>query len=245
MRNLLLKLSYDGKRYHGWQIQENALAVQEVFQNALEQILGQRPDIKGCSRTDSGVHAYEYYVSLKTDHGIPCERLVGALNHFLPKDMAVYSCREMPLDFHARYSCSGKEYIYKIWNHPVRDPFLDGYVLHYWYPLDEKMLDEAARCYLGAHDFTSFCTLDQRDAGDLVRTVTRSTVERQGHMVTFTVAADGFLYNMVRIMAGTLVEVGLGKRSADSAAVPFETLDRTDAGETLPAKGLTLAQIEY
>ena len=112
MRNLLLTISYDGKRYHGWQIQQNAVAVQEVFQNALQKVLGALPDIKGCSRTDSGVHAYEYCVSVKTDHAIPCERLVGALNHFLPEDMAVQTpCREVGENFHARYSCVGKEYV--------------------------------------------------------------------------------------------------------------------------------------
>lgn len=245
MRNLLLKLGYDGRRYHGWQVQENALAVQEVFQDALEKILGQRPAIKGCSRTDSGVHAYAYYVSLKIEHEIPCQRLVGALNHFLPKDMAVFSCREVPLDFHARYSCIGKEYVYKIWNHPVRDPFMDGYALHYWYPLEEAVLNEAAQGYLGAHDFTSFCTLDQRDPGDLVRTVTKSTVERHGDLVTFTVAADGFLYNMVRIMTGTLLRVAQGKLTPADIPRILAAKDRKAAGPTAPPWGLYLNRVFY
>ena len=211
MRNLLLTICYDGKRYHGWQIQKNALAVQDVFQSALGKVLHENPELKGCSRTDSGVHAYEFCISLKTCRDIPCERLQMALNHFLPPDIAVKSCREVPLDFHARYSCRGKEYVYKIWNEPVRDPFLDGYALHYWYPLPVDRLDQAAQGFLGSHDFTSFCTLDSRDRGSLVRTVTESRVERLGGMVTFTVAADGFLYNMVRIMTGTLLRVAQGK----------------------------------
>lgn len=245
MRNLRLKLSYDGKRYHGWQVQENALAVQEVFQNALSQVLGQCPDIKGCSRTDSGVHALEYCVSLKTDHTIPCQRLVGALNHFLPPDIAVLDCQEVPMDFHARYSCTGKEYIYKIWNHPVRDPFGDGYLLHYWYPLDEKLLDEAAHHYLGRHDFTSFCTLDSRDKGDLTRCVTKSTVTRQGDLVIFTVAADGFLYNMVRIMVGTLLRVAQGKLTPDDIPRILAAKDRKAAGPTAPPWGLYLHRVFY
>lgn len=245
MRNLRLKLSYDGKNYHGWQVQENAVAVQEVFQNALSSVLGKCPDIKGCSRTDSGVHAYEYCVSFQTDHGIPCERLVGALNHFLPKDIAVFSCEEVPLDFHARYSCTGKQYIYKIWNRPVRDPFSDGYVLHYWYPLDETILNEAAQHYLGSHDFTSFCTLDSRNPGDLVRTVAESSVVRQGDMVTFTVAADGFLYNMVRIMVGTLLRVAQGKLTPSDIPGILAAKDRSRAGPTAPPWGLYLNRVFY
>ena len=123
-RNLLLTIAYDGRAYHGWQIQENALSVQEVFQGALRQVIGDDFDVKGCSRTDSGVHANQYCISLKTGHRIPCERLVAALNRFLPMDMAVKGCRSVSLDFHARYSCKGKEYQYLIWNDPVRNPFL-------------------------------------------------------------------------------------------------------------------------
>ena len=245
MRNLLLKICYDGKRYHGWQVQQNALAVQEVFQDALEQVLRERPDVKGCSRTDSGVHALSYCVSLKTEHTIPCDRLRGALNHFLPADIAVLTCREVPEDFHARYSCTGKEYIYKIWNRAVRDPFLDGYALHYWYPLDEHRLQAAAEQFLGRHDFTSFCTLDGRDKGDLTRCVTKSEVARQGDLVTFTVAADGFLYNMVRIMTGTLLRVAQGKLTPEDIPAVIAAKNRKAAGPTAPACGLYLKNVFY
>lgn len=245
MRNLQLRLSYDGKHYHGWQVQDNALTVQEVFQDALTKVLGTCPDIKGCSRTDSGVHALDYCVSLKTDHSIPAQRLVRALNHFLPPDIAVYSCEEVDDVFHARYSCTGKEYIYKIWNHPIRDPFGDGYMLHYWYHLDETVLNEAAKHYIGRHDFTSFCTLDSRDKGDLTRTVTKAEVTRDGDMVTFTVAADGFLYNMVRIMVGTLLRVAQGKFQPDDIPKILEAKDRTAAGPTAPPWGLYLNQVFY
>lgn len=245
MRNLLLTICYDGKRYHGWQIQQNALAVQEVFQEALQKVFGFAPDLKGCSRTDSGVHALEYCISLKVEHSIPCERLLAALNHFLPADIAVFDCREVPLDFHARYSCKGKEYRYKIWNHPVRDPFLDGYALHYWYPLDEKQLGEAAGHYLGTHDFTSFCTLDGRERGDMRRTVTKAEVTRDGSLVTFTVAADGFLYNMVRIMTGTLLRVAQGKLQPGDIPGILEAKCRKAAGPTAPACGLYLNKVYY
>ena len=138
IRNLLLTISYDGSTYHGWQIQQNALAVQEVFQKALENIIKTPYELKGCSRTDSGVHANMYCISLQTDHTITEQRLMGALNRFLPMNIAVLDCTEMPLDFHARYSCKSKEYIYKIWNKQVRNPFLDGYAYHYRYDLDRK-----------------------------------------------------------------------------------------------------------
>ncbi len=245
MRNLLLTISYYGANYHGWQIQQNAVAVQQVFQEALFRVLGQTPEIKGCSRTDSFVHARQFCISLKTEHTIPCERLVGALNHFLPEDIAVLSCREVPLDFHARYSCTGKEYVYQIWNNLIRDPFLNRRVLHYWYELDEKRLNEAASFYLGAHDFTSFCTLDARDRGDLTRTVTRAEVTREGDMVLFTVAADGFLYNMVRIMVGTLLRVAQKKLEPSDIKRIIEAKDRGAAGPTAPPCGLYLNRVFY
>ena len=245
MKNYLLKISYDGSRYHGWQIQENALTVQEVFQDALFRVTGQREELKGCSRTDTGVHAREFCISLKTESAIPPERMAAALNHYLPTDIAVKTCAEVPLDFHARYSCKGKEYSYEIWNHPVREPFLDGRALHYWYPIDEALLDRAAKLYLGTHDFTSFCTLDSRDRGDLTRTVTKSQVERRGDMVVFTVAADGFLYNMVRIMVGTLLRVQQGKFSPEDIPDILAAKDRGRAGPTAPACGLYLNHVFY
>ena len=125
------------------------------------------------------------------------------------------------MDFHARYSCLGKEYIYKIWNEPVRNPFLRNRALHYWYPLDLSRMNEAAAHYIGKHDFTSFCTSDARDRGDMCRTVTRAGIQRDGGLVTFTVAADGFLYNMVRIMVGTLLYVAQGKLHAGADSGEF------------------------
>ena len=171
MRNILLSICYDGTNYHGWQIQKNAITVQEVFQNALFKILNETVDIKGCSRTDSGVHANMYCVSAKINSNIPCERLKMAMNRFLPSDIAVTGAIEVPIDFHARYSCCAKEYIYKIWNQQVRNPFLNGRALHYWYPIDVEKLNLAAKNFIGTHDFTSFCTLDSRNPENLTRTV--------------------------------------------------------------------------
>ena len=245
VRNLLLTISYDGKCFHGWQIQQNAFTVQEAFQTALLKIIGDGFDIKGCSRTDSGVHANMYCVSVKTAHPIAPERLKAALNRWLPLSVAVLDCREVDADFHARYSCKSKEYIYKIWNSEVRSPFLEGYALHYRYPLDAELLNRAAQAYVGTHDFTSFCTLDNREQGDMRRTVRHFSVTRDGNMVTMRVEADGFLYNMVRIMVGTLLRIAQGKIPPDGILAIIEKKDRQFAGPTAQACGLYLNQVNY
>ena len=245
MRNLLLTLSYCGKNLHGWQIQDNALTVQEVFQDALYQIIHERPDIKGCSRTDSGVHANMYCVSMKIEHPITEDHLMMAMNRYLPDDVAVTQVRRVEDDFHARYSCKGKEYVYKVWNSRVRNPFLHDLALHYRYEMDVEKLNQEAQAFVGNHDFTSFCTLDKREKGDFTRTVKYFTVQREGDLVTFTVAADGFLYNMVRIMVGTLLAMNNGR-------IPFGTLsdiikaeNRKAAGPTAPPCGLYLNKVFY
>ncbi len=245
LRNLLLTLCYDGRRFHGWQIQQNAYTVQEALQTALSQIIGDGFDVKGCSRTDSGVHANMYCVSLKTAHPIPCVRLKAALNRWLPLSVAVTDCVEVDADFHARYSCKSKEYIYKIWNSEVRSPFLEGYALHYRYPLDAALLNEAAQAYVGRHDFTSFCTLDNREQGDMTREVKLFSVMRDGDMVTMRVEADGFLYNMVRIMVGTLLRIAQGKIPPDGIPAILEKKDRKYAGPTAQACGLYLNRVYY
>lgn len=245
LRNLLITISYDGKSFHGWQIQQNALTVQEVFQNAVSKIIGNDFEIKGCSRTDSGVHANMYCISLKTAHPIPAERLKAALNRWLPLSVAVLDSVEVDSDFHARYSCTSKEYIYKIWNSEVRNPFLDGYALHYRYKIDEELLNKAAQAYVGKHDFTSFCTIDNREMGDMTRNVKAFSVTRNGDMVTMKVEADGFLYNMVRIMVGTLLRVQQGKIPADGILDIIEKRNRKYAGPTAQACGLYLNKVNY
>lgn len=243
-RNLLLKLSYDGTRYHGWQVQQNAQSVQSVLQDALFPVLGGVHDVKGCSRTDTGVHAREYCVSVKTKNSIPPERLQAALNNRLPRDIAVLSCCEVPLDFHARYSCTGKEYVYQIWNDKVKHPFLYGYSLHYPYELDVPLLDRAAQAYCGTHDFSSFCSAGSKKQ-DNTRTVARFSVERSGSLVTMTTAADGYLYNMVRIMVGTLLRIAQGKLDPDALPAVIEAKNRSAAGPTAPACGLFLNRVFY
>ena len=244
-RNLLVTISYVGTHFHGWQVQKNALSVQEVFQTALYKIIGQEPDIKGCSRTDTGVHANMYCISFKCAHPITEDHLRMALNRYLPNSIAVYDVREVDKDFHARYSCKGKEYVYKVLNSSTRDPFLENLALLYRYKIDENVLNKAAQDFVGTHDFTSFCTMDNREKGDLTRSVKYFRVERSGNIVTFTVAADGFLYNMVRIMVGTLLVVSQGRFKDNSIKDIINAKSRKAAGPTAPACGLYLNKVFY
>ena len=240
-----MSISYDGSNYHGWQIQKNALSIQEVFQISLEKVIGKSVDIKGCSRTDSGVHANMYCISFKIENEIPCERLQMAVNRFLPKDIVVNKCIIVPRDFHARYSCIGKEYVYKIWNNKIRNPFLNRYAYHYWYPIDIELLNEACKPFIGKHDFTSFCTLDNRRAEDMERTIKKFKVEKDGDLISIIVEADGFLYNMVRIMVGTLLHVAQGKINCRELESIILAKNRKLAGPTAVPYGLYLNKVFY
>ncbi len=244
MRNLLLTISFDGTAYHGWQVQDNAVTVQQTLQDALEQICSRRDNVVGCSRTDAGVHANMYCCNIRTEHPIPCDKLVTALNAVLPRDIAVLDCKEVDFDFHARYDCKSKEYIYRIWNSPNKNPFLYNYSLHYKYPLDEEFLSSQAKQFIGTHDFSSFCAAGS-SVEDTVRTVMNASVERNGDEVIFRVEADGFLYNMVRIMTGTLIDISRGRLPENSIPQIIEAKNRFAAGYTAPARGLYLNKIHY
>ncbi len=244
MRNLLLTIRFDGTAYHGWQVQENSITVQQTLQDAYEQICGVRDNITGCSRTDSGVHAYKYCCNIRTENDKDCNELVNSLNAVLPQDISVIKCEEVPYDFHARYDCISKEYVYKIWNSPVRNPFMSKYSLQYKYPLDTDMLDRQVKAYTGTHDFAAFCASGS-SVKDTVRTVTKAEIKRDGDLVTFTVAADGFLYNMVRIMVGTLLEIASGKIPQDTIPDIINSKDRERAGITAKPHGLFLSDVIY
>ncbi len=244
MRNLLLTISFDGTAYHGWQVQDNALTVQQTLQDALQQLCSRRDNVVGCSRTDAGVHANMYCCNIRTEHPIPCDKLVTALNAVLPRDIAALDCKEVDFDFHARYDCKSKEYIYKIWNSPNKNPFLYNHSLHYKYPLDEEFLSSQAKQFIGTYDFSSFCAAGS-SVEDTVRTVMNASVERNGDEVVFRVEADGFLYNMVRIMMGTLIDISRGKLPENSIPQIIEAKNRFAAGYTAPARGLYLNKIHY
>ena len=244
MRNLKLTLSFLGTAYHGYQVQQNASSVAGTLQSAITAVTGERVELKGCPRTDCGVHARAYVCSSRTASAIPCVKLPLALNSHLPPDIGVLSCEEAPPDFHARYSAKGKEYEYDIYNSPLRSPFYEETAWRFAPRLDEGKLEAWAGEFLGRHDFSAF-----RAAGgsvtNPVRTLTRFTVTRQGELVRFVVEGDGFLYHMVRILVGTLLDLHQHKLPDPSPRPILLSGDRARAGFTAPAKGLTLNRVFY
>ena len=244
MQRLLLTLRYDGSRYHGWQVQKNGITVQETLQDAVERLTGIRSGLTGCSRTDAGVHAEMFCCAFDTASPLRGEKMVKALNAHLPRDIAVYGCREVEADFHPRYAALGKRYVYRIWNAPERNPFWEGRALHCRRPLDAAFLNEQAAAYVGTHDFASHQAAGST-VEETIRTVRRAEVERRGEMVLFPVEADGFLYNMVRIMVGTLLGLQAGSLEAGSIPAILESGSRERAGATAPACGLYLDHVFY
>ena len=244
MRNIRLTVAYDGSAYHGWQRQDNALAVQEVIERALFKLMGERITGNGCSRTDAGVHAREYVLSFGTESPISCRGIVLGLNSRLPEDIAALDCSEAPEGFHARYSCTGKEYEYIVHNSRIRDPFLKSRAYRTTFHIDEEKLDRAAKSFVGEHDFKALCSA-ACDKENTVRRIYRFDVRREGDRVIFTVSGSGFLYNMVRIMVGTLLFVNEGKIDEGELPEILVSRDRTRAGKTVPPQGLYLVKVYY
>ena len=250
---LLLKISYLGTHYAGYQVQPNADTVQKQLNLASERLFGFPCDIVGCSRTDSGVHANVFCAtvakkgssSLETD--IPLARIPLAFTANLPDDICVYDATFVPDDFHARYDVAMKEYIYRIWNFPIRNPFEQdrSYQLPKILSDDDIIrMQKSANHFIGRHDFSAFMAQGSKIT-DTVRTIFESEITKDGHNIVFRVRADGFLYNMVRILVGTLVEVGEGKIAPDDIPKIIESHDRSRAGRTLPACGLYLNRVFY
>lgn len=244
MANVRLTLQYDGTKYHGWQVQPNAITVQETLQNAIERVTGIRSTVTGCSRTDAGVHANRFYCTTAQPERLSEEKFAKALNAVLPFNIAVLNCTAVSDDFHPRYSAVAKRYVYRIWNGVARNPFEQGYSLHICSPLNEATMNEVSKLFLGTHDFSAFCSAGST-VEDKVRTIRCSRVDRDGDVVTYTVEADGFLYNMVRILVGTILDVTAGRLSVDSVHRALDTGDRACAGVTAPACGLFLDEVWY
>lgn len=244
MRNILFTIQFDGTNYHGFQVQQDVPTVQAEFQRAIVKTLGKRYDIKGCSRTDSGVHADGYRISMLTDTPIPNEKIIRILNYNLPWDIAVKQAVNVPEDFHARYSATGKEYTYRIFNSGKKDVFNYRYAYQYYPHIDEELLHQEAQLFVGTHDFSSFCTKTSL-VEDPVRTIRRIDVVRNGKEVLITVEGDGFLHNMVRIIVGTLIGVNKGKIEQGEIVQILENKCRRHKGVTAPAKGLCLTQVYY
>ena len=244
MRYFKLTIAYRGSAYHGWQRQSNALAVQEVFEEALYKLTGERVVVQGCSRTDAGVHAREYVLSFGLDSTISCRGLQLGLNSRLPDDISVLGSEETGEDFHARYCCKGKEYEYIVHNSRIKDPFSADTAFRSTFHINEQELDRAAHAFVGTHDFKAFCST-ACDKENTVRTIYRFNVRREGDKVIFTVCGSGFLYNMVRIMVGTLLFVNEGKIAQEDLGEILLSRDRKRAGKTVPPQGLYLNKVYY
>lgn len=248
MKNIAVRIIYDGGKYHGWQVQNNGITVQERVETVLSELAGEKISVCGCSRTDSGVHALEFVFNFKSEIKIPPERLTFAMNmHFGDDSIAAVDAKYVSDDFNARFSAKGKRYIYKIWNSKIQNPFTSKYTWYVPYTLDIEAMQSAAKMIEGKHDFSSFMAAGGSQK-TTVRTVRHCSVNRSAeweNQIEIEVEADAFLYNMVRIISGTLVEVGTGRLDADSIPKIIEVCDRTSAGMTAPPEGLFLKNVFY
>ena len=242
--NIRLTLNYMGTAYHGWQRQKNALTVQQVLEEAFASLTGQTVPFIGCGRTDAGVHARGYVANARAETGIPMDKLPLALNARLPRDISVYRAETVPEDFHAVFSCKAKEYTYTIQCGHVRDPFLNDRAMFIPAALDTARMTDCAREFLGEHDFAAVRSLGS-NVSTTVRTVYDCEVSQNGHLITIRIKASGFLYNMARAMAGTLVFAGLHKLEQGDIAAILRSGDRRLAGPTLEACGLCMTGVWY
>lgn len=244
MRNLKVKIAYRGTKYHGFQRQSNAVTVQEVLECKLSKVLNEQVTVTGCSRTDTGVHANEFCFNVKTNSSISCLGFCRGVNGELPDDISILSCEDVPLDFHARFDCKGKEYIYKMHCSESKNPFAADLMLHYRRKFDIEAARRAAQYFVGTHDFSSFCA-DCTNVSTTVRTIYSFRIENSGDSVIMLVKGNGFLYNMIRIMAGTLLDISEKRISPDDIPAILAAKDRLKAGRTAMAHGLYLNRVFY
>jgi tRNA pseudouridine38-40 synthase len=244
MRNISLRLAYDGTNYHGWQRQPGVVTVEQKVREALQKILDHETKIYAGARTDSGVHAMDQVVNFVTEKGIGLQNLSRGLNSLLPPDIRVMSARDADESFHARYSARSKTYVYCILNELSNSPFLIRYVLHWPHTLDVGAMKEAVNCIIGEHDFSAFKKKDEFYKNP-VREVKRARVAKRAGMIYIILEATGFMRYMVRIIAGTLILAGQGKVNSGDVREILESRERERAGQTLPAHGLFLKKITY
>lgn len=244
MKRIKLTVAYDGTNYYGWQKQPDAVTVEEVVNRELTRLLQEPIEVIGASRTDSGVHALGNVAVFDTDSRIPPEKISYALNARLPKDIVIQDSKEVPPDFHPRRTDCVKTYEYRILNTRFPVPTMRLYAHYVYKPLDVEKMQAAAAFLVGEHDFASFCSAGSQ-VKETVRTIYRLDLKREGNMVSFQVEGNGFLYNMVRIIAGTLIEVGIGSYPPERVREMLEARDRIRCGPKAPACGLTLVGIRY
>ncbi len=244
MKRIKLTVAYDGTNYCGWQIQKNGITVEEVLNRTLTKFFKEEIAVIGASRTDSGVHALGNVAVFDAEVTMPPDKISYAINNLLPEDIRIRKSEEVEADFHPRYCDTRKTYEYKIYNNQFPNPIERLYSHFVYYPLDVEKMQRAADYLVGEHDFKSFCT-PKPDVENTVRTIYSIRVTRVEHMVTIRINGNGFLYNMVRIIVGSLMKVGMGMIPPEEIKNILEAKDRTKAGHKAPACGLTLVEIEY
>ena len=247
MRNIKLVLEYNGSSFFGFQRQPGKPTIQESLEKALSSFFARKMKIASASgRTDTGVHAEGQVVNFRTASAHELWQMQKGLNALLPPPIVVKEIKEVPADFHARYSVRSKVYEYRIWNHPCRSPLAAGRVFHVPQKLNVTKMRQAAKAFVGKHDFGSFTSVSAIKKGSsCVRTIKRLEIKRQGHLILMSVEADGFLYHMIRNMAGTLLEVGRGRRKPEDIATILKAKNRRLAGMAAPSEGLTLKKVTY
>ena len=243
-RRIRLKVAYDGTGYHGWQFQEGLPTIEGVLDEAIKECTGEDVHVTGASRTDAGVHAMGNIAVFDTDSPIPPDKFFLVLNKVLPNDISIIFSDEVPVDWHPRKQDCRKTYEYHIYTSPVRVPVKRLYAHYCYHELNVPEMDRAAGFFKGEHDFSAFCAADSQ-ATTFVRTIYECNVRTNEDEVIIKVTGSGFLYNMVRIIAGTLLDVGMGRKKADDIPGIIDSLDRRAAGPTLPAQGLILIGYEY
>ena len=244
MRRIRTIIAYDGTDYVGWQTQPNGVAVQERIEQAVFEVTGERTSLQGSGRTDSGVHARAQVAHFDTNARMAADKFAIALNTHLPEDIRILYSEETGPDFHARFSAKEKQYRYFVQTGPHADVFARKYSLHAYMPLDLELMNKAAALIVGSHDFTAFMSTG-REVESAVRTISLSQWEKQGKFLVYTVQGNGFLYNMVRILVGTMLGMGSGRIAPDSMEKALSSLSRKDAGPTAPAHGLVLWRVKY
>lgn len=247
MRNIKAVIQYDGSRYYGFQAQldpDNLPTVQETVEEAISGLLKEPITVHSAGRTDRGVHALGQVVHFFTESRIPTEKLAAAVNHHLPKEVYMLSAEDVPMEFHARKSALGKQYQYRVWNSENHTVFGNQYFYHYPGQLDDEKMLLACSMLEGTHNYMGFCSAGC-SVKSFERTVYRMTMRRDGENILFNVYGNGFLYNMVRIMVGTVLDIGLGRKDLECITKAFDTLDRHQSGRTAPAGGLYLKKVFY
>lgn len=244
MRNVRLLIEYEGTHYAGWQWQKNGETIQEALSKAIERVIQEKVEIHGAGRTDAGVHAMGQVANFKMNSIIPAERLLRAVNFYLPPDITVKDVSDVEESFHARYCAKSKVYQYTLFNDWTRTSLNRNFCYVCGFRLDVDKIIAATRCLMGTHDFTSFTTKALCEK-NRIRTIKKLDIKKDGGYIYFTIEADGFLYNMARTIVGTLIEIGRGKIAVEGMRDILDAKDRKSAGPTAPAKGLCLMEVRY